>query len=379
MKKTNLLSMTAAAATLLLYSVPSYAKIWRVNNRSNYNGTTLWGNNYGGTPAFPVFKQINQAVAWSSVVNSDTMHVEGSPLVYDFSTISKRLVIIGPGFYLADNPKTSNDMFDAKVKAITFNPGSEGSLVTGINVAVATNNADGYINIIADSITIKRCKIDRAVYFHINGAGLVNYLTIIENYFPDTYPTNAFSVTNTGYIPPTDIIFNNNICKKTLIWQNTSGTVVWPITQCKNNIFDGPDNLVTPGLRFITSDFSNNILMPVNAVVDITAGAGVIAYNTGTQSAQFGTANNNLVEPSITNLFVGGTSADGYYRIKSGSQAYQNGSDGADRGAFGGAIVSSRYTLSGLAPVPVVYDAATTGVVSPATGLPVTVKARTIK
>lgn len=379
MRKTNFLPALVSITALLLYSIPGNAKIWRVNNRSNYNGTSLWGNNYGGTPAFPVFKQINQAVAWASVVNSDTMHVEGSPDYYDYATITKRLTIIGPGYYLADNPKTSNDMFDSKVKAITFNPGSEGSLITGMNIAVGTNVNDGYITIVADSITIKRCKIDRAVYFHINGAGLVNYLTIIENYFPNTYLTNAFSVTNTGYIPPTDIIFNNNICKKTLYWQNTSGTVVWPITQCKNNIFDGPDNLATPNLRFITSDFSNNILMPVNAIVDITAGTGAIAYNIGTQSSQFGTANNNLVEPAITNLFIGGTSADGYYQIQSGSQAYQNGSDGSDRGAFGGAIVSSRYTLSGLASVPVVYEATTTGVVSTVTGLPVTVKARTIK
>ena len=83
--------------------------------------------------------------------------------------------------------------------------------------------------------------------------------------------------------------------------------------------------------------------------------------------------------PDITSLFVGGDSKDGFYQIKSGSQAYQNGSDDSDRGAFGGAILSSRYTLSGLAPVPVIYEAVSAGSVSAETGLPVTIKARTIK
>lgn len=373
---------TLAAVTVFIavcIAQQAQAKIWRVNNRSNYNGTTLWGNNFGGTVAFPVFKQINQVVAWNTVNDFDTVHVEGSPNFYDAATITKRLVIIGPGYFLDNNPNTSNDLFDAKVRAISFSAGSDGSVLSGINVAVATNVNDGYVTIIGDSITVKRCKIDRAIYFSITGAGLINYLAIVENYFPDTYATNAFSVTNTGYIPPVDIIFNNNICKKTLYWQNTSGTVVWSITQCRNNIFDGPDNLATPNLRFSTTDFSNNILMPVNAVVDITANPGAISHNIGTQSTQFGTANNNLVEPAITSLFGGGASADGYYQIQPGSQAYQNGSDGSDRGAFGGAIVSSRYTLSGLAPVPVLYEATSTGVASPVTGLPVTIKARTIK
>ncbi|MCC7232973.1 MAG: hypothetical protein IT242_08530, partial [Bacteroidia bacterium] len=131
-------------------------------------------------------------------------------------------------------------------------------------------------------------------------------------------------------------------------------------------------------LEFLTSDFSNNILIPTNATVNLTASPGQISYNIGTQNTQFGTTNNNLVVPAITTLFTGGTSTDGYYQIQAGSQAYQNSSDGSDRGVFGGAS-QSRYTLSGLAPVPVVYEATSTGVVSPTSGLPVTVKARTIK
>jgi hypothetical protein len=379
MKKTNLLSITVVFAVFLVTTISAEAKIWRVNNGSNYNGTTLWGSNFGGNPAYPVFKQVDQAIAWSSVVDADTIHIESSQFIYDAATITKKIVLMGPGFFLPDNPKTGNNLLDAKIKRVNFNAGSAGSSVIGLNVVVSTNTADGYIQIAADYITIKRCRIERSIYFHITGGSEIQRVTILQNFFPDTYATNALYFTNSFYVPPVEVIFNNNICQKTLLWERSASGIAWNITQCKNNVFDGPDNLATPNLRFTTSDFSNNILMPVNAIVDITATPAQIAYNIGTQTAQFGTSNNNLVVPDISTLFVGGNSKDGSYQIKSGSQAYKNGSDGTDRGALGGAIASSRYTLSGLAPVPVVYEVTTTGAVSAETGLPVTIKARTIK
>jgi len=379
MKRVNLLTISAVFTVVLICTVPVEAKIWRVNNGSNYNGTTLWGSNFGGNPGYPVFNQVNQAIAWSSVSDSDTIHVEGSQFIYAAATITKKVVLIGPGYFLPDNSKTGNSLLDAKITRINFNAGSEGSSVIGLNVVVSTNTADGYIQIAADYITVKRCRIERSIYFSITGGSGIQRITVVQNFFPDNYNTNPLYFTNNNFVPPVEIIFNNNICRKTLVWHYSGTTLAWNIAQCRNNIFDGPDNLATPNLRFSTTDFSNNILLPVNAIVDIIASSGQIAYNIGTQATQFGTSNNNLVVPDIATLFVGGNSMDGYYQIKSESQAYQNGSDGADRGAFGGAIVSSRYTLSGLAPVPVVYEATTTGVVSSTTGLPVTIKARTIK
>ena len=49
------------------------------------------------------------------------------------------------------------------------------------------------------------------------------------------------------------------------------------------------------------------------------------------------------------------------YQILSGSVASNSGSDGTDRGAFGGAPVADRYTLSGLAAIPVIYSVSTSG------------------
>src|SRR5205085_10855360 len=76
------------------------AKIWRVNNKSNYNGTSLYGDNFGGTSTYPVFKQMSDAVNWAGVVNNDSLYVEGSTTVYAGTTVTKKLIIIGAGFFL---------------------------------------------------------------------------------------------------------------------------------------------------------------------------------------------------------------------------------------------------------------------------------------
>ena len=102
--------------------------------------------------------------------------------------------------------------------------------------------------------------------------------------------------------------------------------------------------------------------MPTNAIVNIAASAGVIAYNIGTQPTQFGTDDHNLVVPAIPSIFVTSKSPDGAYQIAQGSVANNSGSDGTDRGALGGAAVSGRYTLSGMAAIPVIYEITTSGV-----------------
>ena len=53
MKKTQLLFM-AVIITATLFTQQASAKIWRVNNQSNYNATkNLWGDNFGGTQSYP--------------------------------------------------------------------------------------------------------------------------------------------------------------------------------------------------------------------------------------------------------------------------------------------------------------------------------------
>lgn len=106
-----------------------------------------------------------------------------------------------------------------------------------------------------------------------------------------------------------------------------------------------------------------------------------MSYNIGASATQFGTANNNIAVANMDNLFVDAAtnSPDGDYQLKPGSAGSNNGSDGTDRGVFGGLAITNRYTLSGLAPIPVIYKIITPGVTTPAGDLKVTIMARTIK
>jgi hypothetical protein len=127
----------AAAIVLLLFKInfAAHAKVWRVNNASNYNGVALWGDNLGGTQTNPVFEQINQAVAANFVLAGDTLHIEGATAVYENAALSKRLVLIGPGYFLSENPNSSNILLEAKTGSINFQVGSSGSELIGIYVA----------------------------------------------------------------------------------------------------------------------------------------------------------------------------------------------------------------------------------------------------
>ena len=247
--KTKQLLFILAAFVASLFSLRANAKIWRVNNKSNYDGSTKWGDNFGGTAAYPVFTQINQVVAFGIVNDGDTVHVEGSTAIYDNATITKKLVIIGTGYFLTNNPKTTNNTLESKVSQLIFNAGSEGSQAIGLDIVNNGNVYHAFVYVNVNGITIKRCRIERGVSF---ATGLTD-IYIIGNFFPNTFVTNAlFTNGNVYFVPPTDIVFNNNICQKTLTWGNpiANPTSFWPILQCNNNVFDGPDNLPTPNLRF---------------------------------------------------------------------------------------------------------------------------------
>lgn len=157
--------------------------------------------------------------------------------------------------------------------------------------------------------------------------------------------------------------------------------MIWAgsLLQCNNNVFDLPPN--SNAIQITTGSFQNNILKSINATVNINNNTNLnVSYNIGTAASQFGTADNNIVVPDMSVLFAdpATNTTDGDYQLKPGSAGSNNGSDGTDRGAFGGVAITNRYALSGLAPIPVLYNITTTGVTD-ATGLPVTIKARTIK
>jgi hypothetical protein len=297
--------------------------------------------------------------------------MEGAAIDYSAATITKKLVIIGPGYLLNENPNVSNDALAARLDNIAFNTGSAGSQLIGVYVY-------GFygITINVSNITIKRCRIDRSITL----ANAISDILVLQNFFSNSYnPNDATSaILPNFYGFPTDFVFDNNICKKTLILN--SNNTVRTAQEVNNNTFDCLAISGKPSIQLNTGSFKNNILKTPTATVDINnhTNNNVSFCVSSSSTGQFGTSNNNKVITSISSIFVTSGTTDGIYQLKSGSAASNNGSDGTDRGAFGGAI-TNHYTLSGLAPVPVIYQLTTSGVATPASGLSVTIKARTIK
>ena len=367
--KTNHVLFFAVLITCGLFAQQASAKIWRVNSNSNYNGTSLWGDNFGGTSTYPVFAQLANANSSNLVSSGDTLYVEGSTIAYDNVTFTKKLVIIGPGYFLTENPKVSNDVLSANVGEVVFNTGSQGSQLLGVTIISVYG-----IDINVSNILIKRCKIDYSVTVTYN----ISDISIVQNYFTNINNNNTSAIAVSPYGFPTNFVFNNNISKRTLLLAYS--TTTYTAQECNHNVFDCPAISGKPSIQLNTGSFKNNILKTPTATVNINGGSNQnISYNISASSTgQFGTANNNKVVTDMSTLFVTGTS-DGKYKLKTNSPGSHNASDGTDRGVFGGTSSTDRYTLSGLAPIPVIYTFTTSGDATPANGLSVTISAKTVK
>jgi len=186
-----------------------------------------------------------------SATAGDTLHLEGSSIDYDNATITKKLVIIGPGYFLNENTNVSNDVLSARLDYISFNTGSSGSQLIGVYVY-------GFygISINVSNITIKRCRIDRSVTL----ANAIADILVLQNFFSNSYNTNdvTSAIVPDFYGFPTGFVFDNNICKKTFILnsQNTVRTA----QEVNNNTFDCLAISGKPSIQLNTGSFKNNIL-----------------------------------------------------------------------------------------------------------------------
>lgn len=312
--------LTITAALLLTGSASTHAKIWRVNNDVSANAH---------------FTNVSTAVTAASA--GDTIHLEGSPTVYNSLNLTKRLVIRGTGYFLKDatpNPKTQFIKEDARLNSITFSPGSKGSVVEGVNCTYI------YMN---DSLaTVERSYITN-IYVAYNGNSSGD--TIRNNYLTGSiYTSSAYR--GTGILIYNNIIAGAISVSNTAI-NNFSGFVI-------NNSFVAN----TTTFNCINFIFQNNIF---NAPDFNNYTASNIFLNNISSNAALPTGNNNQGNVPMTSIYEGwnastGFSTDGRFKLKAGSPAIGAGTlTGAtvDCGAFGG---PAPYVLSGMPAMPAIYE-----------------------
>lgn len=112
----------------LFVFVNAFSTIRRVNNNP---GVVL---NAAG-PAF-VYNNFEAAHAAASTTVVDTIYLEPSDINYGSISITKKIVLIGPGYFLDKNPNTPFDKRTARVNSISFSAIAAGSNISNSSGAI---------------------------------------------------------------------------------------------------------------------------------------------------------------------------------------------------------------------------------------------------
>jgi hypothetical protein len=289
-------------------------------------GTYKVNNNLVDNPSEKIFSNLQKA--HNAASNGDTLVIEGSYKFYDTLICTKKLFIMGPGYFLNENPGRSINKLSAKVLCIYFNSGSEGTMVTSLEIPLGS-----YIN--TNNITIRRCRT-----YHTEIADSIKNATITGCYFNDNDEYNSynfgFPVQRYNYdgqnpslrlgMHITNLLVNNCIILGTRYKEGYYGENN-PTIMFMNNIFKGGYALD------ISIGWKNNIVE--------NAPGFYVRYPWGPDVC----CNSIGFRQNDTSLFIDSQSPDGKWQLREGSPAIGAGENGVDCGPFGG---PHPYVLSGI-------------------------------
>lgn len=305
---------------ILLVAASVQATVWRVNNLP------------GADADYATLQAAHNSVY---VAPGDTFYLEASSGSYGDLTATKKFIIIGAGYFLAENLDKQANINSSIVGNITFNAGSDGSFISGCTIGKITINAS---NLVIE----KNYIVTDAQYELISFNGNTNNTFIRQNYIVNyknnssTWSIKCNATANNVLIEGNYIwIDNNPYCKAIEVQSNFSGEI-------SNNIIVG--NTIVNNVVF-----NNNILLTGTFTQTNTSYNNNLCADT-----QFGNSNGNQQYVILANLFVGatGNSTDGQWQLKTGSPALGAGMGGIDCGMFAG---DYPYKLSGLPTIPSIY------------------------
>ena len=352
MKKSHLLLI--ALSFLIAQTIT--ATVYRVNNRPNVDAD---------------FTTLQAAIDGAS--DGDTLYIGASETSYGTGVFAKKLIVIGAGYWLTENDTTQTYKEESQTGRLTFNDGSQGSVVMGLYVYVSMYANPRGILVYSDSINIERNYIrvnetstsnsHSPVGIYITG-NLTNII-ITQNWIYSTRATayNTFGIGIWG-IPANSIISNNFIRAqhtKYAIYMATSSTSTELVIT--NNVMWGI-------LQTYYTIHNNNILIEGT----YNNGTGDLTTNNICSGTQYPDVNSNQQNVDMSTVFVDYVGyIDNDYILATGSPAIGAGLSGGDCGAFGNGTGGDPYMLSGIPPIPAVFEATVAPIGSSV--LPVNIKA----
>lgn len=308
-----------------LFNVVAYAKIWRVNN------------NIGITADFTTLQ-----AAHNGALAGDTIYLESSPVSYGALNCTKKLAIIGTGYFLDQNQDLQAFTLPSIVDGITFTTGSAGSSIEGVSTRASA------INIYVSDIVVRR-----------------NHMGSYNGAIPDwsTGTVGIYAVVNNILITQNCAlqISNNYGCTGILITNNLLAANAYGGDATTENILNLHVNTVAivknnvmrrGAIVAYNSSITNNIMYR-----GTYGGTGNLSSNNLSNGTQFGTTDGNQSGVDMTNVFLGTGSYDNFFKLKTGSPALGAGYGSTqqvpvDAGMYGG---STPYVLSGIPAIPSIY------------------------
>jgi hypothetical protein len=326
--------------TVLLFCIgflSANATSWRVNNNTAIDADFS-----------------NLITAIDSVNVGDTLYIEGTQFSYGDIVLDKKLVLIGPGYFLDQNDSTQVNFNPAKLHDLIIDQDAVACEIYGLYIT-------GYIRMDASNVIFARNHYDPSSSY--DGFALafnnpISNCVITQNFL---WKLNA----NPNSIALNMLITNNYISHALTLNDDCSATIF--------------NNVVGREITAHNSVVKNNILYDDHYTSGYFGDNSVFEYNIANvqdNSMPPGVGNISGIDPN--DVFVDydgslGFSEDAKWQLKEGSIAIGYGENGVDCGCFGG---TSPYVLSGLPAVPHIYEAIVPTSGSAACGLSVTIKVK---
>lgn len=337
---------------LHIYVVTLFAVSWSLLEAS----TLTVDNNSGSTAAYQTLQS-----AFDAAANGDVIHLIPSTtsygnLVYNGAT-NKTVKIYGNGYFLGLNPspQTQANILTSKVTDITVSSNMSGFFISGVEI-IGKTTVNGVNN-----ATFVRNKLSISSGTAVKFTGVVSNIIFSQNYV--VYGVGGNGATSFDFLTATCqmILFTNNVILATSIGNpiKVPSVGVTDFT-FSNNVF------ISMSCQFGGANVQNNIFHTYTTyggtVMTVTGGTNI--YNNICIGTNFlnTTANNNILVTSGSSIFANWlitqtsatlTSTDNIWSIIDGSVADNSGTDGTDRGIFGGAMP---YVLSGIPAIPSFYS-----------------------
>jgi hypothetical protein len=327
MKKT-ILSIAFTALFLASFGLSTFAQtIRRVNNNPGITGVNIY---------------TTIQAAHDAAVANDIISLEPSVTSYGALDCRKTLKIIGNGYYLDKVSNGPQETRSSKISNITFNNGSTGTTITGVDV-------QSTMFIYDLNIAVSRCNIQGAIYSGQSANQVAsqysygNNATISKCYLRNSN-INGFAY-GQNWVLSNNIIYGYiSSLKNSLISNNT-------LYYNYSNIFaQNCDGTL----------FSNNIIdaRSSTGTIDLVSGTGnVVANNITLGASSTPTGSGNISAANATTTFLVSnpwntyTTEDAPFKLKVGSPAIGVGFGGVDCGAYGN---TSPYLQAGLPPIPLI-------------------------